>query len=588
MPPLPNVPVTPVTPIYSNFNLSDYPFIDYYSDSNFKSIPEYHQTKSIHPTFINPVVNISILDDTKIVDFTSISEDISTYSSNKKLTNLPLFFKCNNTILIPSKVERNIRRHIPIGILRKIHSDREVAIEMCLWFINLLSSTYYLYKEDHSQYRSKSLKAEYLRAMFSTSSNTYKEVIAALEYPLETGAIIGCDYECLQSIKCYHYWIGDAYIGKGLKPYILKTETLKALYYNYHSRLYKNATTNSICLNLMEFYGSLILPTIEDIQIEATRLVKLKHKTKKGKVLKRRNKHGETYHKDPSKIAYVEDAIDIFQYLTLNGLMIPFAGGEKSGGRVVDSLTLMPSWIRKLIKYKGNPLIEADYSCLHPSIAVSLYDGKTKHISHAMLAEELGIDILQVKVEHLSFFNKKVWQMKESPLYNFYEQTEPEMLNKIIEEKCLNERKHKITSMRMFSKEVEIMTEVIKQLNLEGIFVGYIFDALICEPKHSERVKQVMDVTILKHGVYTTAKVEEPIKEKTNKDILEIDVDLITENCDLRDDIVESLERGNKIQFIDALIVIDGDKFPQKVFKIINPFDSRKIYMTERLLNEGF
>ena len=588
MPTLPNVPVTSVTPIYSNLNLSDYQFIDYYSDSNIKSIPEYHQTKSIQPTFINPVVNINILDDTKIVDFTSIIEDISTNSSNKKLTNLPLFFKCNYTISIPSKVERNIRRHIPIGILRKIHSDREVAIEMCLWFISLLSSTYYLYKEDPSQYRGKSLKAEYLRTMFSTSPNTYKEVITALEYPLETGAIIGCDYECLQSIKCYHYWIGNAYIGKGLKPYTLKTETVKTLYYNYHSRLYKNATSNPICINLMEFYSSLTLPSIEDIQKEAIKLVKLKYTTKKGKVLKKRNKHGEGYHKEPSRIAYVEDAIDIFQYLTLNGLMIPFVGGENSGRRVVDSLTLMPSWIRKLIKYKGKPLIEADYSCLHPNIAVSLYDGKTKHISHTMLAEELGMDILHVKVEHLSFFNKKVWQMKESPLYDYYEETEQGMLKNIIDEKCLNERKHKITSMRMFSKEVEIMTDVIKQLNLEGIFVGYIYDALICEPTHSERVKQVMNVTILKHGVYTTAKVEVPIKVKTKKDILEIDVDLICENCDLRDTVLDSIEKGNKVQFIDALIVIDGDKFPQKVFKIINQFDSRKIYMTERLLNEGF
>ena len=58
----------------------------------------------------------------------------------------------------------------------------------------------------------------------------------------------------------------------------------------------------------------------------------------------------------------------------------------------------------------------------------------------------------------------------------------------------------------MFKKEVEVMTDVIRILNLEGVYVGYGYDALFCDPKHANRLKEVMDSTILKHGIKTTAK----------------------------------------------------------------------------------
>lgn len=51
------------------------------------------------------------------------------------------------------------------------------------------------------------------------------------------------------------------------------------------------------------------------------------------------------------------------------------------------------------------------------------------------------------------------------------------------------------------------MTDVIKQLSLEGIFVGYVYDALFCTSNNAQRVKQVMDEQVLKHGVMTTAKI---------------------------------------------------------------------------------
>ena len=64
----------------------------------------------------------------------------------------------------------------------------------------------------------------------------------------------------------------------------------------------------------------------------------------------------------------------------------------------------------------------------------------------------------------------------------------------------------------MFEKEVEIMTDVITQLNKENIYVLYIYDALGCFPNHSERVEQVLNETVLKHGVKTTAKLSDDEK----------------------------------------------------------------------------
>jgi hypothetical protein len=186
--------------------------------------------------------------------------------------------------------------------------------------------------------------------------------------------------------------------------------------------------------------------------------------------------------------------------------MIPIAGSEASGGRIVDSFTLMPSWIRRLVKFKGRIPIECDYSALHPNIAIKLYGGKTEFISHGDLANDLKLDVKTVKVEHLSFFNKEVWAMKQSPLNEYYSKHEPIMLENIIREKYSSEYKHKITSRRMFKVEVEVMTDVIEQLNSEGIYVLYVYDAMLCHPNDAMKVLNVMDTTILKHDVKTITK----------------------------------------------------------------------------------
>jgi len=166
----------------------------------------------------------------------------------------------------------------------------------------------------------------------------------------------------------------------------------------------------------------------------------------------------------------------------------------------------MPSWIRQLITINGERLVECDYSCFHPNIATSLYCGSGEYLTHKEVSDNSGVDISVVKLEHLSFFNKHPKEMEKSPLFKYYYANENEMINSILREKYSSKYKHKKTSMNMFQKEVEIMTEAIRILNLKGIYVGYIYDALLCQPKYLDDVKEAMKEAAAKYGVKALPK----------------------------------------------------------------------------------
>lgn len=217
-----------------------------------------------------------------------------------------------------------------------------------------------------------------------------------------------------------------------------------------------------------------------------------------------RNKHGNSHWKDYKNRSFVEDNIRRHLNLTKNGLKIFNVGNERSGGRVVDSLDLMTSWIRKLCKINGELIEEVDYSTLHPNIAMNIYGGSSVNINHTDVAKYLGIDRNLAKVEHLSFFNKHWEQMIKSPLFKYYLEKEPEMMENIKRDKYDSKYKHKVTSRRLFKIEVEIISKAIKELNEMNIYVIYVYDALYCESKHKVVVKSVMNKVAQEMGVNTT------------------------------------------------------------------------------------
>lgn len=567
-----------------------------------KSNNKYLTNININNTsFINDVGIYDEVISNKSIDTIRDAEYFDDNITTDICTQFPLFFINRNIIKIPTKIEYVIRRFIPKKLLKAIHVDEDVARELCLLFTTQLTSTYFEIQDNPESEGWKSLHAKYLREFLSINPSTYKNVRTALEHHTKQGPIIECDHKHIEGEKNFDYRFGEAYIGKGMVSCHLKTKEAKKLLNKHFIRVYKRSQSNPIIQNLLEFYEDVSLPTIDQIWKEGDRLRKSNYKTKKGKLLKKLGKKGNSKRKN--ECSYIEDSIKIFKYLTEDGLMYPEVCDEKSGGRIIDSFTLMPSWIRDMIKINGEANVEADYSCLHPNSAISLYGGSKEYLTHSDLGLEMNIDVSIIKKEHLSFFNKKVRHMRVSPLYDYYEKNEPKMLQNIIDEKYASEFKHKITSRRLFAKEVDIMTEVVEELNEEFIYVGYVYDALICHPNDAIRVKEVMDSIILKQGVKTSAKLSNgegegveslEIKPALNepksinsdvvddKKYIRVDAKLINNQDGIRSLVLEKINKGDEVVFKDAIIEFDGGEIVHdKVLRIYDRINPELIYVIE-------
>ena len=451
-------------------------------------------------------------------DYLSLSgdtEDIQILQNDHNLAELALQFPNVNSLLIPKKSEYNLRKYTPKIMLRGIDSDVNLAVEKCLVFLSNLCSTYY------TDDKWKSLNATILHQQTKSKDNTYiyTRIIDVLKHGTSKGAFIEVNDSYLEREYCKKYRLTDTYLKAGLVEYIIKDAGLVLNQNRLFYEQLNQAIEHPICSNLIKMYPKIELPTSKELLVIGKRLAKDGHRTKKGKILTMRNNHINEYWKDSDNRSFVEDNIKLFEFLTKRGFMIPGVGDEKSGGRVVDSFTLMPAWIREQITVDGVKLAECDYTALHPNIAIKLYDGKLTYLTHQNVEERTGIDVKSIKIEHLSFFNKQWLAMLKSPLFPFYSNHEPYMLSRIYNDK--KEHGHKVTSAKMFSVEVAIMNDVIKHLSTIGINVLYVYDALLCEEKDKAIVVETMNRIILEHGVYTCVKIDgvspvvsaEPISE---------------------------------------------------------------------------
>ncbi len=416
-------------------------------------------------------------------------------------------------IKVPKKVETTLRKYTPAKMLSDIHPKKNVAIDFCMLFLSKLNSTNFYNieeAEDHKEDGWKSLHSHILKKEFDYEINTYKKIINALLYEGKKGSILECDGKFIKGEKCFYYRLGKGYIRKGIASYKLKTPDALELQDRNVRRSLANALNNPICNNLIKMYPFIKVPSVAEIEIMGKELIKENFTTKKGKQICSLNKRPRSYYKNCKNLSFIEDSIKLFKFLTGDKFMIPHASGEKNGGRVVDSFTLMPSWIRNMCTINGQPIVEIDYTALHPNIAMEIYGGCSSYITHGDIAHKANIDLSLVKKEHLSFFNKTWDQMMHSPLYTYYWLNEPDMMENIYRDKTdyffFDVNRYKITSRRMFRKEVEIMSDVIRTLNAEDIYVGYVYDALFCRPDQKQRVQEVMNDVILQHGVKTRAK----------------------------------------------------------------------------------
>jgi hypothetical protein len=434
------------------------------------------------------------------LSLTGDTEDLQILHHDEKFAELALIFPNVNSILIPKKLETNLRKYVPKELLKAIDPDINVAVEKCLVLESNLASTYY------TDDRWKRLNSEILHEQTKNKDNTYvyKKIVEVLKAGTSTGSMLEVDEHYAKGGHSKNYRIPDSYFKPGLIEYFIKDNRIIQSRNKIYYRLFNEAMENIICNNLLKLYPRIEIPESKELLAVGKKLVKDNYTTKKGKILTLRNKHINNYWTDADKRSFVEDNIKIFEYLTNRGFMIPSAGDDKSGGRVVDSFTLMPSWIRGEITIDGKKLVECDYTALHPNIAMKLYGGTQSFLTHQNVAKLTGINEKDVKIEHLSFFNKNWYGMMESPLFDYYAKNEPDMLSRIYNDK--KENSHKITSQKMFIVEVQIMTDVIKYLNSVGIYVLYVYDALLCEEKDKTVVVETMNRIILEHGVKTCVK----------------------------------------------------------------------------------
>jgi hypothetical protein len=436
------------------------------------------------------------------IAFTGDTGDLDVLLNDYKLSESAMRFPNVNSILIPKKAEYNLRRYCK-DLLRTVDPNVDIAVEKCLVFLSNLASTYY------TDSKWKPLNAMLLHQQSKNTGNTfiYTKIIDVLTTGTSTGAFIEVDNSYQVGFESKKFRLTDTYLKAGLIEYIIKdVEIIRTRNKMYYQQLCQ-AMTNPICANLIAMYPKIDLPTSSELLAIGRKLVKDGRTTKKGKILTVRNKHKDHYWLDVKNRSFVEDNIELFEFLTGRGFMIPSAGNMDSGGRVVDSFTLMPAWIREQITVDGKKLTECDFICLHPNEIIRLYDGSASYLTHQMVADYTGIDLKDVKIEHLSFFNMTWNAMRKSLLFDYYSKKETDMLARIYRDK--NEHGYKITTQKMFKLEVEIMSAVIKDLNAKGVYVLYVYDALMCEEKDKELVAETMNLIILEHGVKTSVKVND-------------------------------------------------------------------------------
>jgi hypothetical protein len=354
------------------------------------------------------------------------------------------------------------------------------------------------------------------------NNSEYKKIIELLSdtKSFRSGPIIEVNKHYTTG-RSRSYRLHDRFFRKGITTYTLTKDKTLGLRKKSFYEAWSKAIDNVIPRNLINVYGSIELPTKEQILNRAKEIIAAKKPVGKGKLLKFLGKDRKRI--DTKKFSIVEDAIQIFEHLTKDGYIVP-GDSEAAGGRWADSFSLMPSWIRKMCKKDGELIFENDYSCLHPNIAMGIYGGSQSFITHQGVADVSGLEKSTVKIEHLSFFNKQYHQMERSPLFNHYISTEKEMIANIYGRKCqpyeLNgseKEGYKNVSLDLFRKETSVMTYAIQKLNSEGIYVLYVYDALYSSHKDSARVAQIMNESAWELGVMTSVDGSNPFKEEVEE-----------------------------------------------------------------------
>ena len=412
----------------------------------------------------------------------------------------PLVEKEGDVIKIPSKVEAKLK-YITKTELKTIHSDEQTAKELILVILSNFKETFVLSQQNDAKEPVKAgfkvLNWEVLakQVRLTSKPSPYAKILKLL---IAYGIIEkGRNYSV--GNRSNEYRLTDKYFGKGIVSYEFKSKVLRARNSKMVEDNLRNVLKSEIGYNELMNRERLTFPTNEEALEYLKGLAKKGATNKRGKKIIHLNKRSKEAFTDDNCV-FVEDYVTILNYL--REMVIPIVTGTNGGGRVITSFNFLPSLLRPLVKFDGEELKEKDYSTLHPNIIQFIHGGSNKNaITHDKVAAYLNIERHIAKIEHLSFFNKKWELMFESPLYKYYIENEPKMMENIYESK--KEHGYKSTSRDCFYFETELMKSVIKEAKKEYINVVYCFDAIYTTEGSQERLGEIMNKQAELFGLLT-------------------------------------------------------------------------------------
>lgn len=398
-------------------------------------------------------------------------------------------YDAETSIIIPKKVKRLLDKKLTKDKWSKFASNKAVSIEKLLIFISLLPTAIVrkerLFKAIHSDVIQDCMRRN--------NSNTYM-VKSAVQILQELG-ILEVESHYVEGEYPRGYRLTIEYFESNIVEYKLKCEeAIYSLRMTKTKIVEQTKVENPIVQNLLNLYPKVQYPSDEVIHDFAQKLIR------------------EGYSKNRRKLAYIgKNKRDIKKFMYVNEhlkrfhfLILTEKSPTPSDARIYDRFSMMPSWIRKLVKIDGENVVECDFKCLHPNLAIKIYKGNQKFITHQVLAESLNKSVEEVKEQHLIYFNCHFNQMKNNLVHPFYTENEPQMvMNIFIDKKESKPYFYRIVSKKLFRLETELMSRIVEKLNSMGILVIYVYDALYCKESDQEVVKTIMNKIALEMEIYT-------------------------------------------------------------------------------------
>jgi hypothetical protein len=573
-----------------------YELIDLWVSVGGKSISTTNTLSSTLPSYMCNHTNHSVSSSHRVIE-----DDF-----DKKSVTLQRQFeeRFPTTIRVPKKIERNTM-YLKLAKAKRLTKLSEDEIIDGIMLATSILPFYDLENDYKDQTKFKNVSRKYFITLFG---NNYKSVIDSLIKGTNTGPVIECDNHYIKANpilnitgKSLGYALTYTYRNKGWTIYELKTQRGRDIYFKLNLGRISQMYTNPIVNRIVETYASVELPTAKDLKTYGKELIKKGHRTNKGKFLvslngkKKEDRLPQVIKKyskivDNPEFSWLEENIEDFKYLTQPSFFIPNETEDNNGRRVVDSIALMSSWIRKLIKIDGQPIREYDYKALHANIALKEYGSEEEcnllqgdvytNIMNAYTSDVKRDDIKQeflvlinlpVDRKQQKNKNKSKTIMQDLPLHDILLEVAPVFIKNLYEAKLDN---YKAPSEKLLGIET-IMQEVtcieMKKQNIKGL---YCYDAMYGV---DSKIEEIMNNTAKEFGYGTFVgdvapeeiTEEKEMKQETNVMEFEKPIKIQPRSClNAKDDV--RIKYG---EFADWVIKYQDNIIPEDTHRLIDTID---------------